>query len=475
MSKTNKINAKKTEAKRDNTVSRTQKKERVKTKATPVDQILHLQRTIGNQAVQRLFKSGSLQAKIKIGKPGDKYELEADKVADQVMNMSESRLSRQAGEEEEEKELIQPKLIAERMTTRVQKQVEEEEDIKSSIGGKTEPEKVDDTKVIEFLFKILGILREIAEEPPWKRMTKKRRKLWESRFFWKLKNTTLYRRYKEAEPSLIEDWVFYIEKARAKINSLKSFEQRAYYYRKLNSLTPYYTQMANLDILWKQKAGQEGPWASTCNVTSLAMALNALGVRTTDFARDKVLLARLGQKFGYKSFADLAKARMPDFLQVVVVYRNFSGTAKSPNFDDLAESARGKSTTKSGLTHLNVMVDVASFFNVVEAKRGWIPSYRTLKPILKKKIKNKKKLEKKLAYYTTARYKKEVITKITPWLDAGAQILVVKPKHYVRLENINDKGIIIDDPSKEGKNYPVSWKDANKRGYFYPYLVLIKK
>ncbi len=54
-----------------------------------VDQILHLQRRIGNQAVQRLFKSGVVQAKLRIGQPGDIYEQEADRVADQVMGMPE--------------------------------------------------------------------------------------------------------------------------------------------------------------------------------------------------------------------------------------------------------------------------------------------------------------------------------------------------------------------------------------------------
>jgi len=50
-----------------------------------VDQILFLQKTVGNQAVQRLIKSGALQAKLKMGH-GDTYE-EADRVAETVMNI----------------------------------------------------------------------------------------------------------------------------------------------------------------------------------------------------------------------------------------------------------------------------------------------------------------------------------------------------------------------------------------------------
>jgi len=98
------------------------------------DRILHLQRTAGNQAVQRLIRSGVLQAKLKIGQPNDIYEQEADRVADMVMRMpepqavprdtlsfqgippkyKEKELRRHPIEEEEEKgDLLQTKEISE--------------------------------------------------------------------------------------------------------------------------------------------------------------------------------------------------------------------------------------------------------------------------------------------------------------------------------------------------------------------------
>jgi outer membrane protein OmpA-like peptidoglycan-associated protein len=52
------------------------------TGATPVHPLLRLQQSIGNQAVGRL-----IQAKLQISRPGDKYEQEADRMADQVMRM----------------------------------------------------------------------------------------------------------------------------------------------------------------------------------------------------------------------------------------------------------------------------------------------------------------------------------------------------------------------------------------------------
>jgi hypothetical protein len=75
---------------------------------SPVEQILHLQRTIGNQAVTRLIRSGVIQAKLTIGQPGDIYEQEADQVADRVMRMTEPGIQRQPscpGCEEEEKNI----------------------------------------------------------------------------------------------------------------------------------------------------------------------------------------------------------------------------------------------------------------------------------------------------------------------------------------------------------------------------------
>lgn len=47
--------------------------------------VLKLQQQIGNQAVQRLLQSRYIQAKLTIGQPNDKYEQEADRVADRIM------------------------------------------------------------------------------------------------------------------------------------------------------------------------------------------------------------------------------------------------------------------------------------------------------------------------------------------------------------------------------------------------------
>jgi hypothetical protein len=52
---------------------------------SPIDQIAFLQATIGNRGMGRLLGSRIIQAKLKVNKPGDVYEREADRISDQVL------------------------------------------------------------------------------------------------------------------------------------------------------------------------------------------------------------------------------------------------------------------------------------------------------------------------------------------------------------------------------------------------------
>ena len=82
--------AKLPETKRKNSPLRIQKKKSFQQIKSPADRILFLQRTIGNQAVQQLIKSGIMQTKLSIGQPGDKYKQEADRVVEAVMRMPQA-------------------------------------------------------------------------------------------------------------------------------------------------------------------------------------------------------------------------------------------------------------------------------------------------------------------------------------------------------------------------------------------------
>jgi Domain of unknown function (DUF4157) len=60
----------------------------------------------------RCQKSALLQTKLKISEPGDRYEQEADRVADQVIRMPEPTVQRQEELEEDKENVIQPKEVS---------------------------------------------------------------------------------------------------------------------------------------------------------------------------------------------------------------------------------------------------------------------------------------------------------------------------------------------------------------------------
>jgi hypothetical protein len=129
---------------------------------SPAAQLLFLQRIVGNRAIERMMNSGALQAKLQLGQPGDRYEQEADRMAEQVMRIPELKastggptaqpspiptiqrlcteceeeLQRQPMEaEEEEEETVQTKPLADHSTPLIQRQ-----------GGPTEEEEALQTK-----------------------------------------------------------------------------------------------------------------------------------------------------------------------------------------------------------------------------------------------------------------------------------------------------------------------------------------
>jgi hypothetical protein len=115
---------------------------------SPLDpaSILTLQRTIGNQAVQRLLarraqgstipartlSRQSIQPKLTVGAAGDQYEQEADRVAAQVMRMPApatiDHAQRQSKEEDEEEEEVQMKPLAASLSPVAQREEREDEE-----------------------------------------------------------------------------------------------------------------------------------------------------------------------------------------------------------------------------------------------------------------------------------------------------------------------------------------------------------
>lgn len=66
---------------------------------TPSGSVSSLHRSMGNQAVQQLHEIGILQPKLEVNQPGSKYEREAKRVAEQVMEMPNPDTASSVGQE----------------------------------------------------------------------------------------------------------------------------------------------------------------------------------------------------------------------------------------------------------------------------------------------------------------------------------------------------------------------------------------
>jgi len=93
--------------------------------------------------IHRILRSTGAQAKLTVGQPNDKYEQEANRVADQVMAMPDPKLQRQP-ENEEEEETLETKPLADHITPLVQRQEEppEEEEETAQAKGNGGPSTV---------------------------------------------------------------------------------------------------------------------------------------------------------------------------------------------------------------------------------------------------------------------------------------------------------------------------------------------
>ena len=93
--------------------------------------LANLKRQTQSDQIRRALRPGGIQAKLTVGKPNDKYEQEADRVADQVMSMPNTSVQRQTDENEEDK-TVQTKPLYNQITPVIQR--------KTSLQAKGSPE-----------------------------------------------------------------------------------------------------------------------------------------------------------------------------------------------------------------------------------------------------------------------------------------------------------------------------------------------
>jgi len=91
--------------------------------SAPARSLVGLQSVIGNQAMRRLIDSPYIQTKLQVSKPGDPFEQEADRVADNVMRMTEP------GGDDKETSSVQTQLVQRRVPSVAVREDDDEEKI----------------------------------------------------------------------------------------------------------------------------------------------------------------------------------------------------------------------------------------------------------------------------------------------------------------------------------------------------------
>jgi hypothetical protein len=70
-------------------------------------------------------------------------------------------------------------------------------------------------------------------------------------------------------------------------------------------------------------------------------------------------------------------------------------------------------------------------------------------------------------------YRASVIPTMQAAIDSGNQVMVNLDNHFVRLQSVDEAGIVIDDPgTRWGENTRITWEHARQFGYFQHYLML---
>lgn len=286
---------------------------------------------------------------------------------------------------------------------------------------------------------------------------------------------------------------------------------KAKLYRAVQDLAPYYSQGRNVNVL-------EGESTRTCNITSLAMALESLGVSAGAYkgGHEKVLAAanysvyrdRIRSEAKHTTggtggdWGQMIGLRLPDFLQFVAIADCAGGTSDSAVLAG-AQAAWNKILSIYFLSELaskfGVGGSVKTFTTDTGAKKQGYDALSNFGGAHRKDVehlvdarnkyeasgaeKDKAAYEKLLAREQKAMdgdgkldiadYRNAIISQVGADLDSGAAIVVSISGHYVRLQAIHDDHVVVDDPGRtERSNRKVTWEEARAMGYFKHRLVL---
>ncbi|MDA0174490.1 C39 family peptidase, partial [Solirubrobacter taibaiensis] len=284
-----------------------------------------------------------------------------------------------------------------------------------------------------------------------------------------------------------DDVVAGLASLRAKVATLEPSLQ-PHFYRAMNAVSPYYYQKNNIILEFDRKDGTHA-W-NTCNITSLAMALEALGKTGADY-KHKALLPPIAAVFKGeiddrakdKQGTELTGLRLPDFVAMAAIawqmgYQTGDKDAILKGGNDAFNKIPSADAIRTLAKDFGVPAKYGEFkLDKTDAKdkgRSHLKSYGAghwkRGDGLKEGALTEGTIEEDLPL---ERYKQAVLAEIRPHLDGGRQLAVAQHNHYVRLQAVTDEFIIKDDPGRfSHTGHRASWEEARALGLFQHWIAI---
>lgn len=274
------------------------------------------------------------------------------------------------------------------------------------------------------------------------------------------------------------------------------------FYRALNTVTPFYYQ--NNNVIWEASKGRDKElgikrakdalYFKTCNITSLSMALEGLGKTAADYEHLE-LIGQIAALFSNEfenyagdvtqtvSDADYTGLRLPEFVAMAVILHSVDYKVAS-RAQLLAAVRKGPEE----ILKIAVLRDVAKRFGVTAENGGsqWAAALNEygLEDLGGKRRRSSLvdaggagagviddgEIEGKVPLQA---YKKKVMKVLGTALDSGKQVVVSQANHYVKLQSIDDRHVVKDDPGGYmGADEKLSWEEARAVGLFRHWILL---
>jgi hypothetical protein len=301
------------------------------------------------------------------------------------------------------------------------------------------------------------------------------------------------------------------------------------FYRAMNAISPFYFQgltiILEFDRVNKTTGKLEHVW-NTCNITSLAMTLEALGKSAADY-KYKPLIPPIAQVFEKdvkeraedKVGTELSGLRLPDYVAMAAIVWQMGYKTGSPEEilkggNDAFNNVASSKAVKKLAEDFGAVAEYGEFkldpgakkdagqralkqFGAKHSKQADVKAQaetrlreierqleRETNPAKRAKLeKEKAKLEAKVAkvgplsdadiesVLPLEQYKQIVLAQIGPELDRGRQIVVGQHNHFVRLQAVTDEFVIKDDPGGVMRgNMQVTWEEARAMGLFSKWI-----